>query len=207
MSQGGTASYTDLSAGIVVPDLVAKAVSVANDLGFVYCVRPEIGRLLSVLAGGLPAGSVVGESGTGTGAGLAWMVSSSGPEVHFVSYEIDGDQAAAARELFAEHPNVEIVEGDAAALFDHGPFDLLVNDGGPGAGKAGEKPFRPSEVLRAGGAMTIDDYSPTSEWPPLYSGEPDSSRVHWLTHDDVFATEIRVAPDLAVVLARYLPAR
>lgn len=189
-----------------MPPLVLEAVEQAEHLGFELCVRPEIGRLLAVLAGGLPPGSLVGETGTGTGAGLAWMVDAADPAVRFVSYELDQTRAATARTLFAAHPNVEVVHGDAAGLFERGPFDLLVHDGGPAAGKTpGTEPVDPTRVLRPGGTMTVDDYTPTDTWPPMFDGAPDVGRIHWLSHPDLRSTEVRVAPDLAVVVCRYLP--
>jgi hypothetical protein len=55
MSLGGTASYAGFTAA--VPDRVRGAVATAGTLGFECCVRPEIGRLLTVLAEGLPSGA------------------------------------------------------------------------------------------------------------------------------------------------------
>jgi predicted O-methyltransferase YrrM len=204
MSLGGTASYRR-STTSAVPDLVLQAVTRAEELGFELCVRPETGRLLATLAGGLPPGSIVGETGTGTGAGLAWMVDAADPTVRFVSFELDHERAAAAQEVFAGHANVEVVHGDAVGVFGHGPFDLLVLDGGPAAGKQpGSTPIDPNEVLRPGGTMTVDDFSPTDTWPPMFDGAPDSCRTHWLSHPGLRSTEVRVAADLAVVVCRYL---
>lgn len=204
MSRGGTASYEGLSEH--VPELVRSAVAQAEQLDFAFCVRPEVGRLLAVLAAGLPAGSLVGETGTGTGAGLAWMVSASDPAVRFISYEIDPRRAEAAQRLFGQHRNVQVVPGDSSELFARGPFDLLIHDGGPGSGKAPSSTVvDPTEVLRPGGTMTIDDYTPTVSWPPMFDGEIDESRLHWVAHPALVSTEIRVAPDVAVVVCRYLP--
>lgn len=203
---GGTNSYRNLRSDFAVPPLVIDAVAAAERIEFDLCVRPEIGRLLGVLAGGLPDGSLIGESGTGTGAGLAWLVAHAPADCRFLSYELDAVRAEAARTLFADHDNVTIVTGDAAGLFQEGPFDLLVLDGGPGSGKApGDSPVDPALVLRPGGTITIDDYTPATTWPPLFDDRPDHSRIHWLMHADLHATEIRVAPDLAVVVGRYLP--
>ncbi|MEE9414397.1 MAG: hypothetical protein V3V01_03865 [Acidimicrobiales bacterium] len=206
MSLGGTASYESLPTPFVVPGLVLRALELATNLGFELCVRPEIGRLLGVLAGGLAPGSLVGETGTGTGAGLAWMVSAAHPDVRFISYELDPDRAAAATGLFSEHANVEIVSGDAAGLFERGPFNLLVHDGGGGSGKHPyDTPIDPAVVLKPGATMTIDDYTPATAWPPAFKGEPDAGRIAWLTHSNLYTTEIQVASDLAVLVARYLP--
>jgi predicted O-methyltransferase YrrM len=205
MSRGGTSSYRQ-SDWTSFPQRVREAVERAESLNFELCVRPEIGRLLAVLAAGLPDNSLVGETGTGTGAGLAWMVSAASPTVHFVSFEIDEPRAQAASELFEDLDNVAVVCGDAAKIYERGPFDLLVHDGGPGSGKNGASPpIDPAAVLRPGGTMTVDDYTPTTTWPPMYGATVDQSRVHWLEHPTLRSTEVRVAADLSVVVSRYLP--
>lgn len=49
-----------------LPPIVAQAVALANDLGFIHCCIPEQGALLRVLARGR-AGGVIGETGTERG--------------------------------------------------------------------------------------------------------------------------------------------
>jgi hypothetical protein len=75
MSIRGTASYAGMTG---LPSLVAKTVAAAPELGFEHCV-------------------VCWETGTGTGTGLAWMVSTAPPSTRFLSFEIDADRAVAAR--------------------------------------------------------------------------------------------------------------
>ena len=200
MSLHGTAEYR--SSSIVVPDLVLSAVETAERLGFELCVHPATGRLLSVLAGGVAPGGIIGETGTGTGAGLAWMASSVGPDVSLVSVELDAERAEAASSVFAGVANVSVIHGDAGELFARGPFDLLVHDGGWGTGKTGGSKVEPAEVLKEGGVMTVDDYTPMETWPPMFRGQLDQSRAFWLDHPEMLATEIRVAPSMAVIVAR-----
>ncbi len=200
MSLRGTQHYGNCLDS--VPLRVRSAVEGARRLDFPFCVRPEIGRLLAVLAGGLPAGARAGETGTGTGAGLAWMVDAARDDVTFVSIEQDGDRVAVARTVFADRANVEILHGDSATIVEQGPFDLLVLDGGPGSGKGDDVPVDPTSCLVPGGLITVDDFTPMSQWPPTHGGEIDTARLHWLTHPALDATEIRVAPDLAVVVGR-----
>jgi len=205
VSRRGTESYGEVDTE-AIPPLVMSAVQNARAQDFPHCVRPEIGGLLAVLAGGLTPGALVGETGTGTGAGLAWMVSAAPDGVRFVSYERDEQRAASAQALFADHEHVEVVCGDSLGLFDHGPFDLLIHDGGPAAGKRpGDEPIDPTVVLRPGGTMTVDDYGPQTSWPPRFEGNIDAGRLAWFEHPAVRTTEINVAPDMAVVLSRYLP--
>jgi len=204
MSLGGTAAYGFI--GDDLPELVRRAVAEATRVDFEFCVRPEIGRLLATCAGALPVGSLVAETGTGTGAGLAWMVSAADPGVRFISFELDTERAAIAQNVFGHLSNVDVVCGDASELSDRGPFDLLVLDGGPGSGKAaGSVAVDPVEVLRPGGTMTIDDFTPATSWPPMHEGREDGSRMHWMSHPNLKSTEVRVAPDLAVLVCRYLP--
>jgi len=96
MSVGGTAAYANERN---LPPLVQSAVHLAERAGFEFSCRPEQGRLLAVLAAGR-TGGVVGETGTGAGVGLAWMISASSAETTFVSIEHDADRAQAAAELF-----------------------------------------------------------------------------------------------------------
>ena len=204
MSLGGTALYAELDQ-TCLPRLVRRAIAAANDLGFELCVHPATGRLLQTLAGGRSPGDRVGETGTGTGAGLAWMVSAADPAVHFLSVEVDADRAAAATEVFSGIDNVAVIHGDAGLLFDRGPFDLLAFDGGWGSGKMGDQRVELAEVVKPHGLVTIDDFTPMREFPPRYQGAVDAGRTYWLTHPDVLATELQVAPDMAVLVARHTP--
>jgi predicted O-methyltransferase YrrM len=200
LSLSGTASYAGWSS---LPHLVAAAVDRARRTGFDMSCRPEQGELLRVLARGVGAG-VIGETGTGCGVGLAWLASGAAPEARLVSVERSPERAATAAELFAATPSVSVLTGDWSALRAHGPFDLLVLDGG-GQGKGAEPPLDPAAWLRPGGVLVIDDFTPSSTWPPTYAGAVDDARVGWLTHPALLATEIRLAPDLATLVATHLP--
>ena len=203
MSLGGTSMYQQLEPA-TVPELVQKAVQAAQELSFELCVHPATGRLLQSLAAGIAPGGVVGESGTGTGAGLAWMVSMADPKVSFISAEIDAERASAAQKVFANHANVTVLHGDSGLVYERGPFDLLVFDGGWGSGKAGD-PVVGLDVVKPHGVLTVDDLAPMTEFPPTYAGKVDNGRYNWLRHEDVLATEIQVAPDMAVLVARHTP--
>ncbi len=50
--------------------------------------------------------------------------------------------------------------------------------------------------------MTVDDYTPFETWPPTFKDSLDESRVFWLDHPEMLATEIRVTPTMAVIVAR-----
>ncbi|HTT85914.1 MAG TPA: class I SAM-dependent methyltransferase [Acidimicrobiales bacterium] len=199
MSIGGTAAY---GSERDLPDLVVRAVALAQRLDFEFSCVPAQGRLLQLLAHGRPGG-VIGETGTGCGVGLAWMASAADASTRLVSVEVDPDRAEAASELFAGVPNVTVVVGPWKGIGDYGPFDLLVLDGG-GTGKAAEvDPERadPTGLLKSGGTVVIDDFSPCDSWPPRVGGRIDEPRLHWLEHPGLRACEIRLSPTLSTIVA------
>jgi predicted O-methyltransferase YrrM len=198
LSISGTQSY--VGAG-PLPPLVAAAVGLADELGFPSSCRIEQGRLLAALAAG--ATTSIGETGTGCGVGLAWLVTGRRPGVRVVSVERDADRAERTARLFAEVPDVEIVTGDWTVINDHGPFDLLVVDGGGNGKKGGAAD--PERVLRPGGTLVIDDFTPLTQWPPMHDGRPDTARLSWLEHPALLATEVRLASDLSTIVATRRP--
>jgi predicted O-methyltransferase YrrM len=199
-----TALYTDWTD---LPPLVARAVALANAAGFMQCCTPEQGELLQVLARGR-VGGVIGETGTGCGAGLAWMASAVGLETRLVSVEIDATRAAACQALFADLPNVTVLHGDWRLIAGYGPFDLLVLDGGGGGKRADDSPADPALLLKPGGTLVLDDFHPPLEfWPEAaapsdaYGRSTTAARQYWLQHPDLFATEVRVRPQASAILA------
>ncbi|WP_328709914.1 O-methyltransferase [Microbispora hainanensis] len=194
MSINGTAAYADLTG---VPPLVGRAVRVARQAGFAPSCRPEQGRLLYALAGGA---ETIGETGTGCGVGLAWLASGAGPGARLVSVERDARLASLAAQVFADHPRVSVIRGDWREIYRDGPYDLLVLDGG-GQGKSGERPADPHRLLTPGGTLVIDDLTPARHWPPRFGGAVDRARMHWLGHPGLDAAELRLAPDLAALVA------
>ncbi|MDN3241009.1 O-methyltransferase [Glycomyces tritici] len=198
MSIKGTASYAGAQG---LPGIVSAAVELAEALGFTSSCRLEQGRLLHALAGGA-AGSI-GETGTGCGVGLAWLCAGRRPGVRVVSVERDAERAARVSELFADVPDVEVLQGDWTLINEHGPFDLLVVDGG-GNGKRGAAPD-PERLLHPGGSLVIDDFTPLTEWPPMHEGEPDVARLSWLEHPALMAAEVRLAPDLSTIVGTRRP--
>jgi predicted O-methyltransferase YrrM len=198
VSEEGTAAHLtepDL------PPLVARAVSVAVAMGFENSCRPEQGRLLGLLVAGRP-GAVVGEAGTGTGVGLAWLASAAAPGTRLVSVEADAARAAAAREVFADRPDVEVLHGDWRLLSEYAPFDLLVIDGGTGKEPVAPDPD-PVRWLAPGGAIVNDDFTPRTLWPPVVGDRPggdvDTARLRWLSHPDLLVTEIVTGATCALV--------
>ncbi|MEV3950592.1 class I SAM-dependent methyltransferase [Streptomyces halstedii] len=195
-------SGTDAYAGLVgLPDLVVEAVDLARGLGFPSSCRPEQGRLLHALASG--ASDSIGETGTGCGVGLAWMISARRPGTRVVSVERDERRVEEVSKLFAGIRDVEILCGDWTGIYEHGPFDLLVVDGG-GNGKK-TPPADPERLLRPTGTIVIDDFTPMTQWPPLIGGEPDSARLGWLEHPALLSSEVRLADDLSTIIGTRRP--
>lgn len=198
-----TAQYAGRSG---IPPLVARAVALANETGFIHCCIPEHGALLQILARGREGG-VIGETGTGCGAGLAWMASAVGATTRLVSVEVDATRAAACKTLFAHLPNVTVLHGDWRLIEAHAPFDLLVLDGGGGGKRENDPPVDPARLLKPGGSLVLDDFHPPLEFWPEEAGPRDeygrsvqASRRHWLQHPDLFASEFRVHPQMSVII-------
>jgi predicted O-methyltransferase YrrM len=153
------------------PPLVARARALARQRGFPLTrkdadgARPSasltgVGRFLAMLAAGC-AGGRIGELGTGTGVGAAWIASAMPADCTLVTAEIDPDLASAARQLLAADHRVEVITGDARqAISGRGPFDLLFADGG-GGDSAGLV-----NLLRIGGRIVMDDVTPHEALPP-----------------------------------------
>jgi predicted O-methyltransferase YrrM len=195
MAIGGNTAY---GADDDLPPLVRRAVDLAESLSFDHSCRPEQGRLLRLLAQGWTGGRI-GETGTGCGVGLAWMADVTDDKTSLVSVERDEERATASAGLFSDHRNVRVLHGDWTGLREHGPFDLLVLDGG-GKGKDQEvdAPLDPADGwLSLGGTIVLDDFTPAATPGAL---EHDAARQHWLRHPALHATEVRLAPDLATII-------
>lgn len=185
-----------------LPPRVAAAVAAAHRANFAASCLPEHGRLLQLLAAGLGAGRIA-ETGTGYGAGLAWMASTAHPDARLVSIDCDQRRASHARQLFATDSRVDVRCGDWRELASDAPFDLLVLDGG-GQGKADEPPLRPAEWLRPGAVVVLDDFTPMTSWPPRHRGHLDEARLYWLEHPQLRTAEVRVTPTAASLIATYI---
>jgi predicted O-methyltransferase YrrM len=177
---------------------VRAAIALATELGSDHSCAPEQGRLLSVLARGC-TGRRIGETGTGCGVGLAWMVDATDASTLLASIERDPTRWAASAALFGDRPNVRVLHGNWTELRDHGPFDLLVLDGG-GKGKEPEDdpPLDPTDGwVSVGGTIVLDDFTPADQ---PGAAAHDQARRYWLGHPALQATELRLSPRLDTVL-------
>jgi predicted O-methyltransferase YrrM len=166
------------------PPLVTRATELARSIGFPLTREeagpgpanpsaslPGVGRFLAVVAAGCTAGRI-GEIGTGTGIGSAWMASAMPADCTLVTVEIDRGRATAAAGLFEADRRVTVLTGDARDLLPPlAPFDLLFADGGwrdpAGLGSL-------VGLLRVGGMLVMDDVAPAAlpgEESALLAGE------------------------------------
>jgi predicted O-methyltransferase YrrM len=199
MSPQGTDAYSEIDK---LPPLVRRAVCAARRHGFAFSCRPEQGCFLQILAAG--AQRRIGETGTGCGVGLAWLATGAADGVRLTSVDRDQARARIAADVFEGCDQVEILHGNWRRIIDHGPYDLLVLDGG-GQGEDGDA-ADPGRMLAPGGVVIIDDFTPATTWPPLFNGEPDMPHLHWLEHPGLHTAELPLAPDLSVIVGTHIPA-
>ncbi len=180
-----------------LPPLVREAQALAERMGFTGSRLPEAGRALHLLAAMRPHGRL-GEIGAGCGVSTAWMASALGAQARVYSVELDPNRAAAVQALFRPINRVHLIQGDWPALLEHGPFDLLFVD------VAGPKQTLPQmlvEVLAPGGALIVDDLTPTDRWPEEKRGQPDPVRQRLLHSADLVGLEIRIMAESSIIVA------
>lgn len=172
-----------------VPPLVARARAAALELGFEKSCRDGDGALLHLLAErrGIER---VGEIGTGTGVGTAWLASALPPGVPLYTAELEPAQARAATALFADDPDVHVLEGDwRDVLPSHAPFDLLFVDGG----HAKDDPEAVLGLAAPSATLVMDDFS--ADWVGR-----DPRRERWLGHPRVTTIEVGTGGNARVLL-------
>ena len=173
---------------VVHPPLVDRAEQLARELGFEQSCAPEVGLLLHALAA-QHGRSRVGEIGSGAGVGTAWLASALDPGVPLYTVERDPGLAAAVRALFADDPDVTVLEGEWRELEAEAPFDLLFVDAT--AAKADPETVG---LLAPGGTALLDDLTPGY-------ADPDPVRELWLGHPRLAAVELTLTATMAAILA------
>ncbi len=117
MSLRGTHSHATTTDPL--PARVAAAVDLARSRDFPLSCRIEQGRLVHALAQG--ARVRIGETGTGLGVGLAWLLEARHPGVPVVSVDRDTERVAAVREMFAGVPDLTLLNDDWRAANNTAP--------------------------------------------------------------------------------------
>ena len=172
-----------------LPPLVREAMAAAVGSGFTQSCSVGTGRLLHVLTAGVRNGRV-GELGTGSGVGSAWIASALEPDVELVTVEMDAGRARQAAELFGDLGNVTVVEGDWSQLAARGPFDLVFCD--TVAPKV-ERIDATIALLAPGATIVLDDYTGLAR-------AGDTQRDAWLHHPHLVATDVLVSETEAAVV-------
>jgi predicted O-methyltransferase YrrM len=172
-----------------VPPLVREALALADDAGFGQSCSPGTGRLLHVLAAQVRSGRI-GELGTGSGVGAAWIASALEPDAELVTVERDDGLARRSAELFGDLGNVTVLGGDWSELAVHAPFALLFCDTAP---PKLEHIDETVAMLAPGGTIVLDDYTGLGR-------AGDGPRDAWLHHPHLVATELLVSEAEAVVV-------
>ena len=185
-----------------VPERVLQAVGLARRLGFPMSCVPGTGRLLRTLSAAAGPGARIGEIGTGAGVGTGWLASGMDAGSTITSIEIDTAQVAAVRNLYRDEPAITVREGDWRSLAADGPFRLLFVDGGEGKQKDQDEVIA---MVEPGGAIVMDDHSPSWEWPPRFEGELDTTRLFWLTDPRLTSVQVQVSERMVCVIAVVRP--
>ncbi|MFC5815139.1 O-methyltransferase [Nonomuraea harbinensis] len=170
-------------------DLVRRATERAERAGFAYSCDPGVGRLLAVLAAGLPARARVLEIGTGTGVGTAWLVSGLTPRTDVTVTTIEYDAARAGLARQGEWPGfVEFRTGDALAMLPGlRTFDLIFADSP--AGKH-ERLDLTLGALGPGGTLLVDDMTADPAWPAEFRERQEGVRRTLLADPALAAVEL-----------------
>ena len=185
-----------VSAPPELPPLVSAALSLSGRRGFVSATRNETGRLLATLAASRTG--TLGEVGTGCGVGSAWLRHGATDGTKIVTAESDPQLAQVVKELFAEDGRIEVLSADWSALIERGPFSLLFVDAREATLSARDVI---AEAVEPGGFVVLDDFTPSTVWPPMYEGRVDTLRQEWLQDKRFTTVEVMVAADAAVLLA------
>ena len=173
-----------------VPPLVVRGQTTARELGFGSSCRDEDGMLLHVLAARRGVERVA-EIGTGAGVGTAWLASALTPGAALYTVELVAERAAAARDLFADDPDVHVLEGDwLVVLTPYAPFDLIFVDGGG----AKDDPDRVLGLAAPGATLVLDDF--TVGW-----ARPDRRRDRWFGHPHLSAVEVGTGGSATAIVA------
>lgn len=184
-----------VSAPADLPDLVVRTLDLSRRRGFITSTRHETGRLLATLAASRQG--TLAEFGTGCGVGSAWLSSGAGKGARIVSAELDPGLAGDVQAIFADHDDVEVIAGDWSTLEQYAPFSLVFVD----MREVMERIDLLADLLEPGGIVVLDDFVPSSTWPPIVDGQVDVIREQWLTDERFAAVELLIDEGASLVIA------
>ncbi len=168
----------------------ARARSAAAGVDFAQSSEDDVGRLLAVLAASVPDGGRILELGTGTGAGLAWLVHGLGSraDVDVISVEADDALARlAAQQTWPRYVHLHHADG-LDFLQRHAAYDLIFADAEAGKLRGLELAL---SALRPGGLFVVDDMTHRD------AGGSDVHRALQDAHSTLLSHPDLVAVDLA----------
>ena len=177
-----------------VPEIVAKALDLARQRGFIASTLYETGRLLAALAATARA---PWPNRHCTRVGSAGLVSGARPKARIVSAELDSVLAEEVQSLFADVDNVEIIAGDWSTLDEYAPFSLLFID----VREVMADVDALADLIEPGGIAVLDDFVPSSHWPPIVDGHVDTIREQWMQDDRFVAVELLIDADASLMIA------
>ncbi|WP_152364892.1 O-methyltransferase [Microlunatus speluncae] len=184
-----------MSAPPEMPELVIRALRMSLERGYVQTSRSETGRLLATLAA--TRTGAMAECGTGCGVGAAWLRSGAPKATRVITAELDPELAHGVMEMF-EHDDIDVFHADWTSLADHAPFSLIFIDAGSARSTSREQII---DLLGEGGMIVLDDFVPTSSWPPVVGGRIDTLRQEWLSDERFACADVMVAEDTSVLIA------
>ncbi len=190
-----------------LPGRVREAFRRARRAGFELSSEPEVGRLLAVLAAGVPAGGRILELGTGLGVGLAWLVHGLGDraDVEVWSVEIDPERAALVLEGgWPGYVRVEVADGQRLVRAHPATFDLVFADAQGGKWEGLEQTVA---ALRPGGHLLVDDMTPARWIDETHRTKTEEVRASLLGSPDLVAVELAWATGLVLCARRHRPRR
>jgi predicted O-methyltransferase YrrM len=186
-----------------IPDLVVAAQERGRAAGFEFSCDPEVGRLLAVLAAGVPENGRILEIGTGVGTGVAWLLTGLGPRTDVSVTTIENDPGRAGIAAAAGWPGfVDGRVGDAVELLaDLGGFDLVFADA---RGGKHEGLDRTVAAVNPRGVLVVDDMVPYPHvtWDDEFSRRQEGVRQTLLTHERLVSVELPYGSGVILATAR-----
>ncbi len=190
------------------PPLVIEAEKLAGELGFPLlpegrpvghdgpasaCV-PPMGALLMALTASKPGGRI-GEFGTGSGVGSAWIASGLQGGAVLVTCEIDTDLIRHVKALFKGRAEIDIRHTDwETMMVDEAPFDVLFMDSGVAEALVPDRWDEITEMICVGGQIIFDDIVPIGLWPDDWSERADVKREFAFRNPRVVSSEVGLTP-------------
>jgi len=181
----------------LIPQLVKRALNLAEQMEYIGSCSNETGRLLQLLTSSFLSG-VIGEIATGCGVGSAWIVSELAPSTSFFTVEADIARAAAARSLFEPLLNVRVIQGDWREFLQNWRFGMVF--AGANSTRA-DYPEMLIQSLNEGSVIALDGLPPQGRVSLRSRQEAARVREFWLNDPRLAATEVQVSAIESVILA------